>query len=182
MKTFFLSVLALGFIWQASAMTVTAYADAPSVSIPDSGCKTPLPAGPIVTAGFINPFNCPLNTCCFYQNRTEPGQATISSWWKVFDCTETRPGFVGSYTYQNFLDANCTTSSGVGNTTATNFGCRSQVGSWMTGIRALRATCSPPGSPSPTPGPPPPSTIKSLGAVAFLSTVALVVAALVVCL
>ena len=175
MKTFILSVLALGFIWQASAITVTAYSDSPSGS-PGSGCQTSLPAALVATAGFTNPFTCPLNTCCFFQNFTFGGNPTISYWFKATACTESKPGVVGSYTYNsNFNDANCT--SGGSAITGTEGSCLSQSGPQWNGVAALSATCSPPGSPTPGPSP---QTKKSLGAVAFLSPVALVVATLAI--
>ncbi len=173
MKTFILSVLALGFIWQASAITVTAYVDAPSFSTPDSGCKTPLPAGPIVSAGFTNPFNCALNACCFYQNFTMPGQAPILSWFKAFSCEDGQPG---RFTYNaGFSDANCT--SGGSNQTGTPTACsgNSPNDPRWTGVGALRVTCSPL-----TPPVVPPPQPKSLGALAFLSPATLAVAALAV--
>ncbi len=175
MKTFILSVLALGFIWQASAITVTAYADAPSMTTPDSGCKAPLPAGLVATAGFTNPFNCALNACCFYQNFTFQGNPTISYWFKATACTDGQPGL---YTYNaGFLDANCTSGGSFQNGTPGSCEGQSPNDPRWTGVGALRVTCSPPGSP--TPGPPP-QTKKSLGAVAFLSPVALVVATLAI--
>jgi hypothetical protein len=44
MYAFIISVLVLGLGWEASAFNVTAYSDAQSCT-PDSGCKSPLPAG-----------------------------------------------------------------------------------------------------------------------------------------
>jgi hypothetical protein len=77
MRTFIFSVLALSFIWQAGAIIITAYSDASSGSTPGpSGCNTALPAGLVATAGFTNPFTCPLNACCFFQNVTYPNFPT----------------------------------------------------------------------------------------------------------
>jgi hypothetical protein len=173
MKTFIFSVLALGFIWQAGAITITAYSDGPSMT-PGSGCQTALPAGLVATAEFTNPFTCPLNACCFFKNFTMSGQPTISYYFKATACTEgNTPPAIGSYTYNSFYnEANCTT--GGSSQTGTTGSCMTNFGPQWTGIAALKVTCTPPASPSPK--------ATSLGALAFVPSVALLVAALAVCL
>jgi hypothetical protein len=170
MKTFIISVFALSFLCAACAITVTAYIDAPTGS-PGSGCTTPAAAF-VASAGFINPVECALNACCFFQNFTFPGQANvITSYIKATACTDGTPG---QHTYNpGFTDASCTT--GGSSTTGTPGACLSVSGPMWTGLGAIRVTCAPP----PAPVTPSRKSSASLASSAFLC---LAVAVFAMCL
>jgi hypothetical protein len=166
MKTFMISVIiALSFLCAARGITVTAYTDAPTGS-PGSGCATPAAAF-VASAGFINPVECAINACCFYQNFTFPGQSNVvTSYFKATACT------AGTHTFNSgFTDAACTT--GGSSTTGTTGACMSVSGPMWAGIGALKVTCSPP-------IPVNPST-KSSASFASFALLSVAVAALAVC-
>jgi hypothetical protein len=170
MKTLMISVLAISWLCAARAITVTAYTDAPTGS-PGSGCTIPA-AALVASAGFINPVECALNACCFYQNFTFQGQSNvITSYFKATACT---PGPTGQHTFNSgFTDAACTTGGSV--STGTSGACMSVSGPMWTGIGALRVTCTPPVTPLKP-------NSNSSASLASLAVVSLAAATLAACL